>query len=186
MARMVAARKNSLAKMIRRIGDALNAKKRFMARLERELLTGDRPPMVAALSSYMRRQLESAYAIPRERMRDVFNGVTLALPDAAERAATRERLRCELSLSPSERVIIFAGHNFRRKGLKRLLDALALPEAQGWRLIVAGKDALGPYRRHAAALGLSNRVNFLGARKDVKQLYVTADVCALPKYYEPC
>jgi UDP-glucose:(heptosyl)LPS alpha-1,3-glucosyltransferase len=186
MARMVAARKNPLAKMFRQFGDRLNAKKQFMARLERELLTGQQLPMVAALSSYMRRQLEAAYAIPPERMREVFNGVTLPLPDEAERTAIRERLRRELDLATNERVVLFAGHNFRRKGLERLLDALALPEAHGWRLIVAGKDSRGPYERHTTRLGLSERVKFLGARKDIKQLYLAADACALPTYYDPC
>jgi len=110
----------------------------------------------------------------------------VALPEAAERASVRERLRRELGIGASDRVVIFAGHNFRRKGLVRLLEAMALPEAAAWQLIVAGKDFAGPYQRRAKLLGLSSRAQFLGPRPDVRQLYLAADVGALPTYYDPC
>ena len=29
-------------------------------------------------------------------------------------------------------------------------------------------------------------MQFLGARPDVRQLYLAADVCVLPTYYDPC
>lgn len=186
LARMVATRKNPVGKMFRRLGATLDLKQRLLVRLERELLTGSQPPLVAALSSYMRRQLEAAYAISPERISDVFNGVTIALPEAAERTAIRERLRRELDLKAEDLVAIFAGHNFRRKGLEQLLKALALPEAQVWRLIVAGKDSVKPYQRLAARLGVAERVQFLGTRKDVRQLYLASNVCVLPTFYDPC
>jgi UDP-glucose:(heptosyl)LPS alpha-1,3-glucosyltransferase len=186
LARAVALRKSRVARAFRKLGAALNAKQRLWTSLERGLLQGAAPPVVAALSRYMRRQLEKAYALPSECIRDVFNGVTIKHPEPAERAALRQRLRQELGLAATDLVAIFAGHNFRRKGLPRLLEALSTPEAQSWHLLVAGKDAPGPSQRYARTLGIAGRVQFLGARSDVRQLYVAADVCVLPTYYDPC
>jgi len=184
--RAVAARDGRIAKALRRLGARLDPKLRLIARLERSLLTDERKPMVAALSSYMHRQLQSAYTIPENQIRDVLNGVTVDLPEPAARAETRKRLRRELGLSESDLVAIFVGHNFRRKGLLRLIEALAEPEARGWKLLVAGKDAPRFYQRYASKMGVSERIRFLGARKDVRQLYLAADFCTLPTYHDPC
>ena len=186
LARAVASRRNWITRALRKLGVALDAKQHLWTRLERHLLCNSAPPLVAALSRYMRRQLEQAYALPAGSIRDVFNGVSVKLPEPAERAATRQQLRQELGLSDADPVAIFAGHNFRRKGLPRLFEAMARPETQPWRLLVAGKDRIAPYLRYAKRLGIADKVRFLGARSDVRRLYLAADVCVLPTYYDPC
>jgi UDP-glucose:(heptosyl)LPS alpha-1,3-glucosyltransferase len=186
LARSVASRRNWIARALRKLGASLDAKQYVWTRFERQLLQNPKPPIVAALSGYMQRQLERAYALPSGFIRNIFNGVTIQLPEPAERAATRHHLRQELGLNSAVLVAIFAGHNFRRKGLPRLLEALARPEAAGWRLLVAGKDKIGPYLRYAKRLGIAEKVRFLGPRSDLRQLYLTADVCVLPTYYDPC
>ena len=184
--RTIAVRKNWLTRSLRKVGAALNSKQRLLQKLEHQLLTREKPPMVAALSHFMRRQLESFYALPKEKLRDVFNGVTVPLPGEAERKAIREKLRREFGLSETNSIALFAGHNFRRKGLPKILEALAKPQAQNWRLLVAGKDSPTHYQKLAHRLGVASRVQFLGSRSDVRQLYLAADVCVLPSYYDPC
>ncbi len=182
----VAARRNWVTRSLRKIGAALNSKQRLLQKLEHQLLSRENPPMVAALSHFMRRQLEESYQLPREKLRDVFNGVTIALPTPTERQIIREKIRLESGLSQSDSVALFAGHNFRRKGLSKLLEALAKPPAENWHLLVAGKDSPAGYQKLARRLGIESRVQFLGPRSDVWQLYLAADVCVLPTYYDPC
>ncbi|MEO5802487.1 MAG: glycosyltransferase family 4 protein [Verrucomicrobiota bacterium] len=182
----IALRKNWLTRSLRKVGAALNSKQRLLQKLEHQLLSREKPPMVAALSHFMRRQLESSCALPPENIRDVFNGVTVSLPDAAERKAIRQKLRQEIGLNENDSVALFAGHNFRRKGLPNILEALAKPSTQKWRLLVAGKDSPARYQKLARKLGVASRVQFLGSRSDVRQLYLAADVCVLPSYYDPC
>lgn len=186
VARIVAARRSLLTRWLRQIGAALNRKQRLFSRLERQLLESERPPLIAALSHYMHRQLVDAYGLKGGRVRDVFNGVTVPLPEPAERVAIRRQRREEVGLDDDALVAVFVGHNFRRKGLARLLEALARPEAAGWHLLVLGKDSPRSYERHVARTGLAGRVRFLGARPDVREWYLAADVCALPTYYDPC
>ncbi len=186
LSRSVAVRKNWFTRSLRKIGGVLNSKQRLLTKLEQQLLTRNNPPIVAALSRFMRRQLEESYALPEENIRDVFNGITISLPDATERKTIREKLRREQGLSENDSVALFAGHNFRRKGLSKILEALAKDQAQNWHLLVAGKDSPRAYQRLAQELGVADRVQFLGSRSDVRQLYLAADVCVLPTYYDPC
>ena len=64
------------------------------------------------------------------------------------------------------------------------LQALAqVPEAYLW---IAGVGPMeGKLRGLAEALGVADRVRFLGWRTDASALYRTADVCVFPSRYEP-
>jgi len=183
--RTIAVRRTPYLRALRRLGAALSAKQRLWTRLERDLLSSSVPPLVAAISSYMRRQVEQTFKFPPEHLRDVFSGVTVPMLSDSERAAIRERIRRDLGLDLQTPVAIFVGHNFRRKGLARLLEALALPEAGQWHLLVVGKDNVEPVRRLARKLQVLERAQFLGHRTDVWDLYCAADVCVLPTYYDP-
>ncbi len=186
LARTIAVRRTGLGRVVRRFAAVFDAKFQLLRALERRLLTESLPPFVAALSSYMRRQVESAYSIPSERMFEVFNGVTVPLPNLEERSVIRARLRKELGLSEETPAALFAGHNFRRKGLVHALEALARPAAGQWQLLVAGKDRFDSYARYARRLGIADRTRFLGSRQEAWRLYLAADVCVLPSYYDPC
>ncbi len=78
-------------------------------------------------------------------------------------------------------------------GMGRLHDAKAhdvslkaltmIPEAFLW---IAGDGALeDKLKAMAAALGVADRVRFLGWRNDAGALYRTADVCVFPSRFEP-
>ena len=64
------------------------------------------------------------------------------------------------------------------------LEALTkVPEAYLW---IAGVGPLeGKLRAMAHALGVSDRVRFLGWRNDPSALYRAADICVFPSRYEP-
>jgi len=70
------------------------------------------------------------------------------------------------------------------KGIDTMLRALAaVPGAVLW---LAGEGpARGEYEALARALGLADRVRFLGWRTDRRALLEACDVCVLPSRYEP-
>ncbi len=163
-----------------------NRRQQFLLRIERELLTRPRPPLVAAVSDYVRRQVIEGYpGFPADRARVVFNGVNIQRLAPAEETATRSALRREWECSDGDAVILFVAHNFKLKGLASLLPALARGP-QDWRLIVAGRDNPRPYQRLADALGVTTRVRFVGAGIAVTSLYAASDVLAHPTWYDPC
>jgi glycosyltransferase involved in cell wall biosynthesis len=76
----------------------------------------------------------------------------------------------------------------RRKGVFDLIDAYAtlLPDFPDWRLYIAGEgpdsDALAA---QAAALGIADRVTFLGFIADPRTLYRQSDIFVLASYADP-
>ncbi len=98
-----------------------------------------------------------------------------------ERALSRE----EYGLKEGEVAVAFAGTAFARKGLLPLIRAMALlPD--NFRLLAAGGRRPGAYARAAQELGIGNRVEFLGAVKDMAGFYRAADLLALPSFYDTC
>ena len=88
-------------------------------------------------------------------------------------------------------VALFAGHNFRLKGLPDLLEALALrrrrdPSGRPIHLVVCGGGRLAPIRRLAGRLGLAGTVHLLGFTPDIRACFHASDLFVLPTYYDPC
>ncbi len=81
-------------------------------------------------------------------------------------------------------VILALSRLHAKKGLDTLLHALVnLPECYAW---LAGDGPLeNELKTLATTLGVSERVRFLGWRKDRGALLNAADVCVLPSRYEP-
>jgi UDP-glucose:(heptosyl)LPS alpha-1,3-glucosyltransferase len=100
--------------------------------------------------------------------------------DIPGRIATKKEARYALSTSATGQIVLFVANDYRRKGLDALLQAMTgLPTAV--RLLVAGSCAqMGTYRALARAMGLGDRVEFLGPQQDMQMAYACADVLAHP------
>ena len=84
--------------------------------------------------------------------------------------------------------MVFVGALNPHKGLPEVLEALAHADVASlaWRLRVAGHGDDRPFRERAAALGIADRVDFLGwvAEDGVRELLSRADVFVLPSHNE--
>ncbi len=112
----------------------------------------------------------------------VANGISEA-PAVRPRAA----LRAELGLAPDARVALTVGSLTPQKAQHVLLEAFARAarELPGASLLVAGEGRLrADLEARRDALGLGERVRFLGARADVPDLMEAADVFALSSVRE--
>jgi len=94
------------------------------------------------------------------------------------------RLREFLAIPLTDRVLIFVGSGFRRKGLRATLEALSELDP-AIRLIVVGKDRLRPYRTLARRLGIEKRVHFTGPVVQTEQYYNASELFVFPTIYEP-
>jgi UDP-glucose:(heptosyl)LPS alpha-1,3-glucosyltransferase len=80
--------------------------------------------------------------------------------------------------------LIFVGSGWRRKGLDRLLLALAHLD-RTWHLAVVGTDRHAHWYRHLASrLGIASNISWYGAADPV-EAYQWAHVLVLPARYEP-
>jgi UDP-glucose:(heptosyl)LPS alpha-1,3-glucosyltransferase len=145
----------------------------------------DPTQLVQCNSEMVRRELQTRYALPSERLAVIRNGVDLAHFHPENRDSYGASLRRELSAKEA-RVWLFAGSGFARKGLDTALRALARSAQRNTQLWVAGADRATPWKRLARSLGVESRVQFLGFRRDMRSLYAAADALLLPTRYDAC
>ena len=99
---------------------------------------------------------------------------------------TREAMRASLGLASAATVAGIIARLTEQKAHGCLFDALAAtPELAGVQLLVVGDGELGAaLRARTEALGLTSRVHFLGARRDLGNLLAAMDVFVLPSLWE--
>jgi UDP-glucose:(heptosyl)LPS alpha-1,3-glucosyltransferase len=114
--------------------------------------------------------------ISRNRVRD----------EKSDELATLKRK--EFGIGPEQKIVIFLGSDYKRKGLDRLLTAMAaLPEAcrHSTRLLIVGRDKRQrKYQALARRLGVADRAQFLGERDDIPGLLFASDLLVHPAYLE--
>jgi len=137
---------------------------------------------IVVVGSRLLGELERWHGVSGERVVYIPNGVDIERFHPGRRDA-RCRILADLGIDPGARVILFAGHEFERKGLELAVRALARMETPA-RLLVVGDDNPARFRSLAASLGVAERVHFAGRREDMPQVYGVADVFLLPSRYE--
>lgn len=97
----------------------------------------------------------------------------------------RTVLRQELGLKSSDFLVLCVGELNKNKDQVTLLQALAKCPDRRVHLALCGKGAKeAALRRLAAALNLTDRVHFLGYRRDMGNVYAGADLLAHPSRRE--
>jgi glycosyltransferase involved in cell wall biosynthesis len=115
------------------------------------------------------------------------------IPNAADtelfhprlRKTARDTIRRKWECDHSHVVFLFAGGEWRRKGLDLALRSLAQAHSMNSILVVAGIDPqAGEFQELSRQLNVYDRVRWLGFRKDIAELYAAADVFLFPSAYE--
>ena len=141
------------------------------------MIHGLRFKIFVAVSARVSADLQRLYGVPVSRIRIIPNGIDVERFQADPIAG--QAIRKEFGIPDDAKLIVFVGHEFRRKGLA---PAIAAFERLGGnaRMLVVGSDNPAPYRN--ASVG--DRLIFAGARYDMTEIYSAADVFVLPTSYE--
>jgi UDP-glucose:(heptosyl)LPS alpha-1,3-glucosyltransferase len=146
-----------------------------------------RPLLVVAISEMVRRHFEDYYHLDPANLRTVRIAIDLDRFDECDRPRRRLEWRQQWGLSPEHIVGLFAGMNYRLKGLEPLLRAVArLPATTPFRLLVAGGPQTASFERLARRLKIADRVHFAGYCADMRNCYFAADFFVHPTFYDPC
>jgi glycosyltransferase involved in cell wall biosynthesis len=121
-----------------------------------------------------------------DRLRVIHYGMAID-SDAAAQAVARARLRASLQLGSTQVVVGCVGRLTEQKGIVYALEAFARvqsvqPEAA---LVILGDGELrADLEAHAAALGLSGSVHFLGWQADAAEWMNAFDIFLFPSLWE--
>ena len=124
------------------------------------------------------------WRIPAQKLVLIPNGVEQVRFDIEVEPAV---VKTELGVDPADALVVTVGHLTAVKGHRYLLRAAAevLKQMPGVSFVLVGD---GPLRQElqstAEALGIHERVKFLGYRKDVERILKAADVFALSSLRE--
>jgi UDP-glucose:(heptosyl)LPS alpha-1,3-glucosyltransferase len=163
-----------------------NPRRQMMAEVERQLLAGATPPLVLCLSDAMRAEVARRYPnLPADRTAKLFNAVDLARFDPAR---TDIPAWISPAVPPTAPIIAMIAQDFERKGVATAIAALAQLRSDNpdLRLVVAGGDRPGKFKRLARQMGVADRVIFTGSLPDVRALYRSAQMLVLPTRRDPC
>jgi len=122
--------------------------------------------------------------VPAKTLVVVNNGVDV---EAFDREAELEPDPAVDALAPTRQrpaIVCVANMNDPAKGHADLLEALATMRTSPALLLIGDGALRGQLEARASALGLSDRVHFLGRRLDVPRLLRRADVACLPSHAE--
>ncbi len=177
-----------LARLVLRGRQWFSVDQRLVLKLERMQFGPGGTHHIIAVSNLVRDEILRHYGCEPERITVVHNGADLRrfTPDLRDRF--RKVTRRELAFAPNEVMLLFVGHNYKRKGLHALIRALPyLDERLGrCRVVVAGVGRRAPCDMLAARLGLADRIQYVGATASPERLYAAADIFCFPSYYDPC
>ncbi len=161
---------------------------------ERRLAEAQTGPLVVAISNYVAEQFRTHYHIPENRMVVIPNGIKPAGQINKFRVdSLRTKLLAQLGSSKEAGnavLFLFVGHDFKRKGLDCLVEAIGRLQKTDSntpaRLVVAGRASSTAYRRLAAKLGVDDKIVFLGDVSNIQELIAATDVAVLPTFDDPC
>ncbi len=148
---------------------------------DRVMLRGQRARRYVAVSRRVRDELVSYHGVPADRIVVIPNGADLEryTPDGPGAG-----LRAQFSIPAASPLLLFAGHEFARKGLSFLIAALTQPGCSEAHVVAVGDGDIAAYASLAEASGVAERVHFTGQRNDMPQIYRDADAFVLPTAYE--
>jgi glycosyltransferase involved in cell wall biosynthesis len=170
----------SAARLRARIGSVTHPEVGVARAVERLQFRPGRFSRVVAVTQQIRDDIVEVHGVPRE----LIDVVDLPIDYKSFEHASRNGLRAELGITDEDRVALFVGHDFERKGLRDAIAALPLmPDCV--HLVVVGAGSRGPFEKEATLLGVASRVHFVGPTDQPSRHYGNADVFLLPTRHDP-
>jgi UDP-glucose:(heptosyl)LPS alpha-1,3-glucosyltransferase len=134
---------------------------------------------IIANSQMIKNQIINTYNIDNTKISVVYNGVNLT------NQANPAKIKQEFELT-DEKILLYVGSGFKRKGVKELLELVAKLKTQNIKVFVIGKEKkIAYYQNLAKKLDVAEKIIWTGARVDVNDFYAVSDIFIFPTHYEP-
>ena len=177
----------SVSSPVKRFLKYFSPRHRVLLSIERNIFLPGSYRRIMVNSRMSGAQVRHYYGVPEEKISIVRNGVDTAQFNPNDSGRMRIASRSRLGLSEADTVLLFAGNDFKRKGLQFALQYAIALKAKGHRvkLLVAGRGNPAPFLRMARQRCFENGMLFLGSLPDMREAYHCADLLVHPALYEP-
>lgn len=165
----------------------LSARYKTFHKLEALVFQKQSTTNIFVLSEPVKESYQNVYQTPEEHFYLIPPGITRRELTLTKIIESRKSLREKLQLNSDNFYCVQVGSDFKRKGVDRSIKALAaLPSALRGKtkLLIIGLSKEKEFKELAASLNLSQQVCFLGARDNVEEYMLAADVLLHPAYFE--
>lgn len=165
----------------------LTPRYRSYCQAENAVFSTDSHTEILVLTPQQQTDFIQFYQTPSERFHLLSPGIDPHLFSSQQREKYRVETRQVLGLTDGGFFLLQVGSDFRRKGVKRSIEAIAALPSQlkdkvtFW---VVGADNSASYRKYAEKLGVSAQVDFHQGREDIPQLMAAADLLLHPAHQE--
>jgi UDP-glucose:(heptosyl)LPS alpha-1,3-glucosyltransferase len=143
---------------------------------------------IIAISTMVKNDIIRYYKVPEEKIEVIFNCVDIDRFHPRNRDLYCRSTREFLNIQGHTVILLFAGHNYRLKGLEPLLGALSVLKEtvlhQPIHLLIIGRGQITRYKRIARKLGVLELTTFLGPVKDMEKFYGASDIYVHPTFYD--
>ncbi len=146
--------------------------------LERSRFALRQPRAIVLASQALVPQMRQAYPASQAAFQVVTPGVDRVFGPAT--AAEKAQARVRLGLPALGLGILFVGNDYRKKGLGTLIQALSKLPPSCFLAVVGNPAQVPQFKAQATAVGVAQRVHFLGSLPDVTPAYQAADALAHP------
>lgn len=139
---------------------------------------------IVCVSNGLKRDLLQRSPLRKDKLRVIYNGVD---PHAEPRLLHDRPIVRELGLPADAQLIVSIGNIRPAKGYEYLLEAAAQMNGGHTHFLVVGhpkRSLMETLNQQAQALGVTDRVHFLGFREDVRHLLAQADIFLLSSVSE--
>ncbi|MEC5211487.1 glycosyltransferase involved in cell wall biosynthesis [Polaromonas sp. CG_9.5] len=132
---------------------------------------------VVVTSDSLRSIMDSSYPACREMISVITPGITMPAPVTP---LQKSNARAMLGLPTVGRGLLFVANDYRKKGLKTLLEALSELPDDVFLTVVGNPGQISVFREQVKIASLGKRVFFLGSLKEVAPAYEAADCLVHP------
>jgi len=139
-------------------------------------------------SNMVKKELIDSYNFDPKNISVILNGVEFndLKNDFSSWEEKKLLFAKKLNLNPNISQLLFVGNDYKRKGLKFLLKALAKIKEKDFHLSIVGKDKnTQKYMNFSKKLKIDKKISFFNERDDIINFYQLADIAILPTLYDP-
>jgi len=188
--RKIRAEANPFTRLVKTMLTFLSPKSLVRSWIESAPFRMKNRPVIIAISDMLRDDICQRYALTQEDVELVYNGVDLDKFAKDRDLDSRKVLRRDLGFKPDNVLFLFMAYDFRKKGVKYLIQAAARLRnkvgSKSFGVVVVGSKPSPALLSLVDGMDLGSIVIFRGPTQNPETYYNACDVFVLPTFYDAC